>query len=111
VSLRAATAVRTSSFTLTFCSCAATTAIFHLNKILDLNTRGEWFYDKQDARTGIAGTYEETTIGLNVMPVSWINFRPELRADFATQPFCGTVGSAHHRENKLTVACDLLIKF
>ena len=35
VSLRAATAVRASSFTLTFCCCAATTAIFHLNKILD----------------------------------------------------------------------------
>jgi hypothetical protein len=50
---------------------------FHLNKILDLNTRGEWFHDKQGARTGIARTYGKT-IGLNVMPVSWINFHPEL---------------------------------
>jgi hypothetical protein len=77
VTLRAATAVRASSFTLTFCCCAATTAIFHLNKILNLNTRGESFHDKQGARTGIARTYGKT-IGLNVMPVSWINFHPEL---------------------------------
>jgi hypothetical protein len=102
VSLRTATAVRTSSFTLAFCCCAATTAIFHLNKILDLNTRGECFDDKQGARTGIAGTYGETTIGLNVMPVSRINFRPELRGDFATQPSYGTVGSAHHKENQVS---------
>jgi hypothetical protein len=54
----------------TFCYRAATTTIFQLNKILDSNTRREWFHGKQGARTGIAGTYGKTTIGRNVMPVS-----------------------------------------
>jgi Putative beta-barrel porin-2, OmpL-like. bbp2 len=90
---------------------ASTTAIFHVNKGLDLDARGELFRDEHGARTGIPGTYGETTIGLNLMPVSWMNLRPEVRADFATQPSYGTVGSANHKRNQLTAACDFLIKF
>jgi hypothetical protein len=90
---------------------ASTTAIFHVNKGLDLDARGELFRDEHGARTGIPGTYGETTIGLNLMPVSWMNLRPEVRADFATQPSYGTVGSANHKGKQLTAACDLLIKF
>ncbi|WP_035353701.1 outer membrane beta-barrel protein [Edaphobacter aggregans] len=88
-----------------------TITTFHLDKMLDLNTRGEWFYDQHGVRTGVPGTFGETTVGVNVMPTRWISFRPELRGDFAAQPSYGHVGSAGHKQNELSAAFDVIFKF
>lgn len=54
----------------------------HLTRqTLDLNMRGEWMHDQNGIRTHFPGTFGESTVGLNVMPVPWINFRPEVRGD------------------------------
>jgi hypothetical protein len=76
-----------------------------------LNGRGEWFWDKDGARTGRAMTYGEIAAGLNVMPDPWINFRPEVRGDFASGPSFGSVRSANRERSQLTVAFDIMLKF
>jgi hypothetical protein len=86
-------------------------ATFHLAKQLDLNARGEWFHDAHGVRTGTAGHYGETTLGLSVMPTRWITLRPELRGDFAGQPSFGPVNSTVRAHNQLTAGGDLIFKF
>jgi hypothetical protein len=57
------------------------------------------------------GTYSEATLGLDVMPVAWLNFRPEVRGDFAGQrSFAASLGGPPTR-NQLTVVFDLIVKF
>jgi hypothetical protein len=84
---------------------------YHLNQHLDLNARGEWFWDKHGARTGNAAHYGEVAVGLNVMPNPWINFRPEIRGDFASEPSFGSVRSTNRERSQLTVAFDVILKF
>ncbi|MDB6017733.1 MAG: hypothetical protein JWR19_2222 [Pedosphaera sp.] len=84
---------------------------YHLNQHLDLNGRGEWFYDRDGARTGVAATFGEVTGGLNVMPNKWINFRPEIRGDFASKPAFGAFSSSNRERSELTVAFDVILKF
>ncbi len=84
---------------------------YHLNQHLDLNGRGEWFWDKDGARTGHAAHYGEIAAGLNVMPNPWINFRPEIRGDFASEPSFGSVRSTNRERSQLTVAFDIILKF
>jgi hypothetical protein len=84
---------------------------YHLNQYLDLNGRGEWFWDKDGARTGNAAHYGEVAVGLNIMPNQWINFRPELRGDFASEPAFGSVSSNHREQSQFTAAFDVIIKF
>jgi Putative beta-barrel porin-2, OmpL-like. bbp2 len=84
---------------------------FKVNSKLFVNTRGEWFSDPHGVRNEKPGTYSEATLGLNVMPVKWLNFRPEVRGDFAGQrSFAASLGGPPRR-NQLTVAFDLLVKF
>jgi hypothetical protein len=90
---------------------ASSIATFHLNKQLDLNARGEWFYDAHGVHTGIAGEFGETTLGLSVMPTRWITFRPEVRGDYSGQPSFGPASAATHSRNQLSVAFDLIFKF
>lgn len=90
---------------------ANTIAVFRLNRSLDLNTRGEWFYDAHGVRTGTAGHFGEAAMGTTYMPSRWIEFRPEIRGDFAGQPSFGPVGASHLDRNQLTVAGDLIFKF
>jgi len=90
---------------------ASSIATFHLDKQLDLNARGEWFYDAHGVHTGVAGQFGETTLGLSVMPTRWITFRPEVRGDFSGQPSFGPVGAANHSRNQLSAAFDLIFKF
>lgn len=84
----------------------------HLTRqTLDLNMRGEWMHDLNGIRTHFPGTFGESTVGLNIMPVPWINFRPEVRGDFASSPVLGPLNSAVHKENQLTAGGDLIFKF
>ena len=84
---------------------------YHVNQHLDLNGRGEWFWDKDGARTGHGAHYGEIAVGLNVMPNPWINFRPEIRGDFASEPSFGSVRSTNRERSQLTVAFDVILKF
>jgi hypothetical protein len=84
---------------------------FRVNPKLFINTREEWFSDPHGVRNETPGTYSEATLGLNVMPVAWLNFRPEVRGDFAGQrSFAASLGGPPTR-NQLTVAFDLIVKF
>jgi Putative beta-barrel porin-2, OmpL-like. bbp2 len=84
---------------------------FKVNPKLFINTRAEWFSDPHGVRNETPGTYSEATLGLNVAPVSWINFRPEIRGDFAGQrSYAASLGGAPRR-NQLTVAFDVIVKF
>ncbi|OWK40350.1 outer membrane beta-barrel protein [Fimbriiglobus ruber] len=87
-----------------------TIGIFHLTPKLDLNTRAEWFNDADGTRTGFATNYSEVTLGLNCMPLPWLNFRPEIRGDFAGEAVFGSDPNTRTR-NQLTVAGEVLVKF
>ena len=89
---------------------AFTILTYHLNQYLDLNGRGEWFCDKDGARTGKAAHYGEVAVGLNIMPNRWINFRPELRGDFASDPAFGSVSSSQRERSQFTAAFDVILK-
>jgi hypothetical protein len=80
--------------------------------LVDINFRAEWFYDVDGSRTGRSNThYYELTSGLNIMPKSWLNFRPEVRWDGATEPAFGPTSEMHRSRDQWTVAFDVLIKF
>ncbi len=86
---------------------------FHLNCTLDLTTRLEWYKDV-DGRNypggfGVPHTdYYEGTVGLNYHPTKWMEFRPEIRYDYATHP---NFGQNNNLRNQLSIAADLLLKF
>ncbi len=86
-------------------------ATYHANKQLDINARAEWFHDAHGVRTGTAGQYGESTLGLGIMPNKWITFRPEVRGDFAGQPSFGPASSTVHTRNQFTAAGDLIFRF
>jgi Putative beta-barrel porin-2, OmpL-like. bbp2 len=83
---------------------------FKVNPKLFINTRAEWFSDPRGVRNETPGTYSEATLGLNVAPVSWINFRPEVRGDFAGQRSYAASLGGPPRRNQLTVAFDVIVK-
>ena len=60
-----------------------TIGIYHLTNKFDLIGRAEWFDDVKGTRTGINTNYSEVTGGLNWHPLRWLEFRPEIRGDFA----------------------------
>lgn len=87
-----------------------TLGLFHLTKTLDFNTRADWFDDPQGTRTGFATDYFETTIGVNWHPVRWLEFRPEIRGDFAgAAAFGSTTNPTHY--SQLTGGISALVKF
>ncbi len=53
--------------------------IIHVHRLLDVNTRAEWFDDHDGSRIGTRSTYGETSAGVNFMPTRVVNFRPEVR--------------------------------
>jgi hypothetical protein len=86
---------------------------YHLNSCVDLNGRLEW-YDDVDGG-GYAGgfgvphtNYYEGTVGIDYHPTKWLQFRPEVRYDHATNPNFGPTNS---EKNQLSIAADVLIKF
>jgi hypothetical protein len=86
-------------------------AIVHVNPLLDINFRAEWFDDVEGSRTGVPADYLEVTPGLNIMPTSWLNFLPEVRWDHATRPAFGPQAEATRHNNQWTFAIAALLKF
>ena len=85
----------------------------HLSKNLDWNNRVEWYKDVDGhfypGGFGVPHTdYYETTVGLDYHPVKWLQFRPEVRYDHATND---NFGSTNDKKNQLTIDADVLIKF
>ncbi len=87
-----------------------TIGLFHLTPQLDTNVRGEWFDDAFGTRTGVRANYSEVTLGLNWHPLKWLEFRPEIRGDFASAPAYGLNG-AHTHFSQLTGGISTLMKF
>jgi Putative beta-barrel porin-2, OmpL-like. bbp2 len=87
-----------------------TIGLYHLNPKLDINVRAEWFDDVRGTRTGIDTDYSEVTLGLNWHPFKCLEFRPEIRGDFAGENAFG-VGDEHTHRSQLTGGISALIKF
>ncbi len=87
-----------------------TIGLFHLSPKLDFNVRAEWFDDVKGTRTGINTDYSEVTLGLNWHPIKCLEFRPEIRGDFAGENAFGRNG-AHTDRSQLTGGISALIKF
>ena len=84
--------------------------IFHLTPKIDLNSRAEWFDDVRGTRTGVSTNYSEVTLGINWHPLKYIEFRPEIRGDFAGAPAFGVDGAHTHR-SQLSGGISFLLKF
>jgi hypothetical protein len=87
-----------------------TIGIYHLNELVDLQGRAEWFDDIQGTRTGVRASYEEVTLGLNWHPCKYLDIRPEIRGDFASAPAFGVNGE-HRYFDQLTGVISFLVKF
>ena len=85
--------------------------IFHVHRLLDLNSRAEWFKDADGSRIGKRGNYGEITVGPNFMPTRMINFRPEVRWDVASNRAFGSTGSGNLKSHQWTTAVEMLLKF
>ena len=85
--------------------------IVHLHRLLDCNSRAEWFDDSDGSRIGTRANYAEITMGFNFMPARSVNFRPEVRWDVASRPVFGPAMSPHLRSHQWTFAFDMLVKF
>jgi hypothetical protein len=86
---------------------------YHLNTCLDFNTRIEWYKDVDGGGYpggfGIPKTdYFAETIGVDYHPKKWIQFRPEIRYDYATHD---AFGSKLDKKNQLSIAAETLFKF
>lgn len=85
--------------------------ILHLHRLLDVNTRVEWFDDADASRTGKKANYGETTAGLNFMPERAFNVRPEVRYDVASNAAFGRAGTTMLQSHQWTFAFDAMLKF
>jgi Putative beta-barrel porin-2, OmpL-like. bbp2 len=86
---------------------------YHLDPCLDFNSRLEWYDDVDGGGYpggfGIPHTdYYEMTFGFNYHPKKWLEVRPEIRYDHATNP---AFGSGENHKDQLSLAADALIKF
>jgi Putative beta-barrel porin-2, OmpL-like. bbp2 len=85
----------------------------HLTCSLDFNTRFEWYKDVDGGGYpggfGVPHTdYFETTLGVDYHPVKWVQFRPEIRYDYASHE---NFGPKNDKKNQLSIATELLLKF
>ena len=85
-------------------------SIYHVNSQIDGLVRVEWFDDVKGTRTGIDTNYAEVTLGTNYHPLKWLEFRPEIRGDFAGAPAFGVNGT-HTNRSQLTGGISFLVKF
>ena len=53
-------------------------------------------------------TTTRSTVGLDYHPDKWIEFRPEVRYDHATNP---AFGSQYDKKNQLSAVANVLLKF
>jgi len=85
--------------------------IIHLHRLLDLNSRAEWFDDIDGSRIGTRANYGEIAVGPNFMPAPYVNFRPEIRWDGAGSPVFGPATGSHLQSHQWTYAFEMLVKF
>ena len=85
--------------------------IVHVHRLLDVNSRAEWFDDVDGSRVGTRANFGEITTGLNIMPLRAINFRPEVRLDVADSPVFGPTDSSKLQSHQWTFAFDMVLKF
>lgn len=88
-----------------------TIGLFHLTPQVDTNFRAEWFDDTDGTRTGFATNYSAVTLGVNWHPNKYVEFRPEIRGDFAGVPAFGEEGSPGGNHSQLTGGISFLVKF
>ena len=86
-------------------------AIVHVHRLLDVNSRAEWFDDIDGSRIGTRANYGELTTGVNFMPTRSLNFRPEVRWDGADNPVFGPTTALHLQSHQWTYAFEILVKF
>src|SRR5439155_9483399 len=85
----------------------------HVNKCLDINTRFEWYKDVDGGGYpggfGVPHTdYFAVTAGPDYHPTKWVQFRPEIRYDYATHD---NFGRNNDKKNQLSLAAEVLLKF
>lgn len=85
----------------------------HVNRHVDFNTRFEWYKDVDGGGYpggfGIPHTdYFEMTYGIDYHPTRWVQVRPEIRYDHATNP---AFGEARNQADQLSLAMELFLKF
>ncbi len=85
----------------------------HLDEKWDINSRFEIYRDQDGG--GYPGgfgvpktTYFEVTVGPDYHPTKWLQIRPEVRYDHATN---GNFGPSNNQKNQLTLAIEALFKF
>ncbi len=85
----------------------------HMTDTVSLITRAEWYKDVDGG--GYPGglgrgktDYYEGTVGINYHPTKWVEFRPEVRYDNASNP---AFGENYNKKNQLSVSADILLKF
>jgi hypothetical protein len=85
--------------------------IIHVHRLLDVNSRAEWFDDVDGSRIGTRGNYGEISAGINFMPARTINFRPEVRWDVAANPVFSPTTSTNLKTQQWSGAVEMLFKF
>ena len=86
---------------------------YHLNKCIDINSRFEWYNDINglDYAGGFGKPhtdYYAATLGVDYHPYKWVQFRPEIRYDFADH---AAFGRNYDKRNQLSISADMLFKF
>ena len=86
---------------------------YHLNCHWDVTARAEWYYDEDGG--GYAGgfgtpktNYYEFTFGPNYHPTKWLELRPEIRYDHASNP---AFGASFNHKDQLSLTFEALFKF
>jgi hypothetical protein len=85
----------------------------HVTKTIDINTRFECYKDVDGGGYpggfGVPHTdYFAVTAGPDYHPTKWMQFRPEIRYDYATHD---NFGQFHDKKNQLSLAAETLFKF
>jgi hypothetical protein len=87
-----------------------TLGIYNLTAKWDAIARADWFRDVRGTRTGFDTDFSAVSLGLNFHPNKYLEFRPEIRGDFAGQPAFGGGGNATDK-SQLMLALTALAKF
>jgi hypothetical protein len=82
--------------------------LYQFNEKVTGMWRSEVFWDPYGLATGVADTFHEITVGLNIRPEPWLWVRPEARYDWAqfTHPYNNGT-----RNSQLTLGFDVIFLF
>ncbi|HEY1922019.1 MAG TPA: outer membrane beta-barrel protein [Tepidisphaeraceae bacterium] len=94
---------------------AALYSNYKINPMFAFNLRGEWYRDQGGFTTGVQANYYEATAGVQIHPLpndnifQWLQFRPELRFDYADQRVFNVSSSPEY--GQLSAAVDMIMQF